>query len=248
MTAEERDQRAAEYVLGTLPEEERLAAAALVQSDPPFARSVEAWERRFAPLDAETAPVAPPARLWRRIEAEIEREAAVPRVDPRQRLADAAGPADVVDIRRRLRRWRRIAVAAGALAAGLAGVIVYDRLPLLFGGQGGRYVAVVNRDASLPALIVDVDTLRGSVTVRPVAAERPEGKSLELWVVPDGFAPRSLGLVDPGAPVTRIARERAGPLPAKGVIAVSVEPPGGSPTGSPTGPVIYSGALIPAED
>ncbi len=251
--ADERDTTAAEYVIGTLPEAERAAAAARLQSDPAFAAAVRAWEDRLAPLDRETAPVPPPEKLWERVKAAIETEAVVPRVDLGARLADAAGPvAEVIDLTRRLSRWRVTAVAALALAAGLAAVAAVDRMPGLLpfldlapAPAGGRYVAVVNRDAALPALIVDVDTASGQVTVRPVSAERPAGKSLELWVIPDGGAPRSLGLVDPAARVLEIAADKVGPIPAKGLFAITVEPPGGSPTGAPSGAPVYAGQLIP---
>lgn len=249
--ADDRDMIAAEFVLGTLPEAERAAAAARLLADPAFAAAVRAWEDRLAPLDDETAPVSPPARLWTRIDGEIALEAATPRADPAARLADAAGPSDegdVVDLlRRRLGRWRATALAAAALAAGLAAVAVLDRHPALFGPAlpGGRYVAVVNRDASLPALIVDVDTAAGRVTVRPVAAEQPAGRSLELWVIPAGGKPRSLGVIDPAAPVVDVAAAKAAGVAPDSTLAVSVEPPGGSPSGDPTGPVIYSGRLVP---
>lgn len=250
--ADDRDMMAAEYVLGTLPEEERTAAAERVASDPAFAALVRAWEDRLAPLDRETPPMTPSERVWRRIEAAVATEIVVPRVDPRARLVDAAGPvADVIDITRRLRRWRVLAVAATVVAASLASLIVVDRMPELLRfvtpDQGGRYVAVVNRDASLPALIVDVDTLSGRVTVRPVSAEAPAGKALELWVIPEGGAPRSLGLVNPAGPAYSIPREQAGLLPAKGLIAITVEPPGGSPTGAPSGTPVYAGQLVPVE-
>ena len=67
---------------------------------------------------------------------------------------------------------------------------------------------------------------------------------LELWYVAAGQAPRSIGLLD--RPETRAAL----PAVARGgditgaTLAVSVEPPGGSTTGAPTGPVVYSGKLI----
>ncbi len=111
--ADDRDMTAAEYVLGTLPEPERAAAAARFASDPAFAAAVRAWEDRLAPLDRETAPVVPPPRLWDRLRAAIETEAVVPRVDLGARLADAAGPvAEVIALSRRLARWRVTAVAA----------------------------------------------------------------------------------------------------------------------------------------
>lgn len=231
MTPEERDAFAAEYVIGTLDAEERDRARALLARDAAFAALVRAWEDRLAPLDRATAPVEPPRGVFERVVA-----------------ATGGGPAgEVVELRRRLSRWRTFAAAAGALAAGLAAVVVLDRSkPAPEAAQ--RYVAVVDTDAALPALIVEVDTAGGTVTVRSLAAERPEGRSLELWVIPEGGAPRSLGLIDPQRPVERIVGERAGDLPTAGAFAVSAEPPGGSPTGAPTGPVVYSGALVPLAD
>jgi anti-sigma-K factor RskA len=58
-----------------------------------------------------------------------------------------------------------------------------------------------------------------------------------------GAAPRSLGLVTDASarlPVPAALRQGA----EGGSLAVSVEPKGGSPTGAPTGPVIYSGKLV----
>jgi anti-sigma-K factor RskA len=94
---------------------------------------------------------------------------------------------------------------------------------------------------------VDVDTARGIVTVRAVAMEQPSDRSLELWAIPEGGQPVSLGLVDPATAVQRFRPEVSGTIPTRGQFAVSVEPPGGSPTGAPTGPVIYSGILVPAD-
>lgn len=250
MTGEERDAMAGEYVLGTLSREERADAEILLVSDPAFAAAVRDWEDRLAPLDAATAPIAPPVALWARVEAAIGNPRAAiarePHVDPRARLADAAGPEDdVIDLTRRIRRWRGLTAAVTALAAGLAAIVILDRLPSPDPVAAGRYVAVVNQDGSRPALIVDVDTARGLVTVRPVAAEQPADRSLELWAIPEGQQPVSLGVIDPKDPVIRIKPTQAGVIPTSGAFAVSVEPVGGSPTGQPTGPVVYQGVLIP---
>ncbi|VTZ22118.1 conserved hypothetical protein [Methylocella tundrae] len=100
---------------------------------------------------------------------------------------------------------------------------------------------VVNRGGDLPALVVRVDLATGSVYVRPVSTQTPSGKSLELWYIGAGKAPKSMGLV--GGNAIKM------PLPAglsldKASFAVTVEPEGGSPSGDPTGPVVYSGQLI----
>ena len=80
-------------------------------------------------------------------------------------------------------------------------------------------------------------------TLTPVSLT--SDRVLELWSVPPQGNPSSLGLISAnGATVLKRGR-----LPAtllKGgtaALAVSVEPPGGSPTGVPTGPVVFAGKL-----
>ncbi|WP_181700233.1 anti-sigma factor [Chthonobacter albigriseus] len=240
MTPEERDSKAAEYVLGTLPVEERAEVEHALADDPDLAAAVRAWEDRLSPLDAGTAPVDPPARVWLAIDRALGAGGA-PAVRP---AVLGARSGDVVDLTRRLNRWRGFAAGISALAAALAAFVVYDVIRPV-APEDGRFVAVVNSDGAKPALIVSVDTAAGTVTVRSVAAEQPADRSLELWHIAEGGTPVSLGVLDPAAPVLRIPAERAGPSPTSGVFAVSVEPVGGSPTGGPTGPVVYSGALIP---
>jgi anti-sigma-K factor RskA len=106
-------------------------------------------------------------------------------------------------------------------------------------------VAVLAGGDAKPVLMATVE--RGGrvllvKAISPIAV--PPGRSLELWALPDGKPPRSLGLVD-AAGVVRIAL----PAPAvdafQGVpaLAISLEPSGGSTTGAPTGPVLYSGRI-----
>jgi anti-sigma-K factor RskA len=40
---------------------------------------------------------------------------------------------------------------------------------------------------------------------------------------------------------------QASVVPQSAVLAVSIEPPGGSPTGLPTGPVRYKGSVLPRQ-
>jgi anti-sigma-K factor RskA len=64
------------------------------------------------------------------------------------------------------------------------------------------------------------------------------GQVHELWVIAPGAAPVSLGLLDDDPLIVGY------PTPPAGwVMAVSIEPEGGSPTGLPTGPVILT-ALV----
>lgn len=233
---EELDIAAAEYVLGTLPGEERARFAARLANDPALRDMVKFWQARFAALDDSAAAQTPSATLW----AAIERAArgARPAID--QQVSS-----NVVQLRRRLAQWRGATLVAGALAAGLAGVLVLDRTSVP-PPAAGRYVAVVDTGGHEPALIAEVDTATGLIRVRSLQAAAPAGHSLELWHVPEGQKPRSLGLLKTGDAAQTI-RDSLASGPASGVIAVSVEPQGGSPSGAPTGPVIYSGRLIPVQ-
>lgn len=203
---------------------------------------MERWQRHFAPLAAAVEPVTPPPRVW---------EAISNRIGAIGTLAQpGAAGADVVSLDR-LRRsrayWRAAAVTATALAAGLAFVAVIDRTALVDAPAGaGRYVAVVDSDGHEPALIAEVDTTTGIIRIRSLRAEQPAGRSLELWHVAEGHEPQSLGLLQVNAEGQRIVgKPSAGPV--NGVIAVTIEPEGGSPSGAPTGPIVYTGRLIPVE-
>lgn len=218
------DLRAAEYVLGTLDPEDREAVVREAARDPAARARIRAWERRLAPL-AEMVPAeTPPLGL----------RAAVLRALPASGRGADVHQLDM--LRARLRRWRMIAGGAGLLAAGLA---LFVAVGPSLRPQDGRYLAVVQGGGALPALIVRVDTRTGIAEVRPIQAETPANRSLELWYV-GAQGPKPLGLIS----ADRSRVQLPAGAPPDGVIAVSVEPPGGSPTGQPTGPVVYTGKLL----
>jgi anti-sigma-K factor RskA len=218
------DLRAAEYVLGTLDPGEREAVEREAARDAATRARIQAWERRLGPLAAIVPAEAPPPHL---------RDAVLRALPAPGRVVDAR---QVAALRAQLRRWRMAAGGAGLLAAGLA---LFVAVGPSLRPPDGRYLAVVQGGGALPALIVRVDTRTGLAEVRPVQAEAPANRSLELWYV-GAQGPKPLGLVSAGQSRVQLP---AG-APPEGVIAVSVEPPGGSPTGLPTGPVIYTGKLF----
>ncbi|MCJ2125982.1 anti-sigma factor domain-containing protein [Methylobacterium sp. J-077] len=227
------DLRAAEYVLGTLDPGERAAMAGALATDTAVAARVRAWERRLSPL-LHAIPAATPSP---RVRAALLRALpAKPGGSPDLLANDPLAHDPLAHLRRQVRRWRIASAGAGLLAAGLALFVAFGSRPE---PEGGRYLAVVQGGGALPALIVRVDTRTGTAQVRPVGAEAPAGRSLELWYV-GAAGPKPLGLV--GAAATRVTLPQ-GAAP-DGVLAVSVEPPGGSPSGQPTGPVVYTGKLI----
>lgn len=230
------DGLAGEYVLGTLDAVERTNVAARRQREPQLDSAIRAWEQRLAPLNDAVTPVAPPDNLYPMIEARIT---ALPE-------DSGANAANVVDLSRRLSRWRTTAIAASALAASLMLVIGVDHL----GPQQPtkNLVAVLQKDAGSPAFLVKVDVDNRVMTVQPLAAAHEPGKSFELWIINDQLGkPKSLGVIDAPRTLTKPTLAAYTPDVIEGsTYAVTLEPEGGSPTGDPTGPVVFSGKLLPS--
>lgn len=221
---------AGEYVLGTLSLQERAAVDARRMREPALAAAIVAWQQRLSPLDESAAPVEPSAEVFPRIEA---------------RIADATRTtAQIVSLGDRVRFWRRAAAVASALAASLLAVIVAREIEPK--PQPNTLVAVLQKDAQSPAFLVSVDVDNKTMTVRPVAATHQDGKSYELWLVHDSLgAPRSLGLIDDPSiirPAKLAGYDRN--VIESATLAVSLEPAGGSTTGLPTGPVLFTGKMI----
>jgi anti-sigma-K factor RskA len=223
----ERAALAGEYVLGTLDARTAAAMRAAIETDAGLRAEVEAWERRLAPLADTIAPADPPADLLPRIEAALD--------------ARAAAPARVVPLARAPRAnliWKVWAASASALASGLAAFML-----LRPAAEEPRYLAVLQQDRGAPAWVVEASpsrgiVLAGAVNPRPVQ----EGRVLQLWgLAPGAAAPVSLGIVPPDGRLEvdpRVLRPEDGML-----VEISLEPPGGSPTGRPTGPVLFIGRL-----
>lgn len=230
---EEQRALAGEYVLGTLTPAERAEAERLFRSDGEFAAEVRLWRRRLEPLNAVTTPVAPPPELWSRIEAALG-EAGSP---------GASGV--VVELRRKVGIWRTATIAVTALAAVLAVTLFLG--PALWSPAGEQYVAVLDSAEGPTSIVVDVNTATGLVTAYSVAATAPPGRSLELWYIGEGQAPRSLGVLDDiGARIEVATAEIPDFSPSGAIFAITDEPRGGSPTGDPTGPVVLAGGLVQA--
>ena len=227
MSETDREMDCAEFVLGTLTAGERAGLQREMETDQRLRDHVLRWEDWLAGLNDVIPEVEPGAELWPSIERRLRPEAARPVVDMS------------LSLRRSRARWRAATIAFGALAAGLALFISTEWLR----PERPAYLAVINRSGDLPALIVRVDTASETVTVRSVAAETPADRVLQLWYVGGGQAPRSMGLLD--QPQTRVTLPEGARGDITGAtLAVSIEPPGGSTTGAPTGPVVYSGKLI----
>ncbi len=231
--ADDIDGLAAEYVLGTLDASERAAVSARRQREPQLDNAIKSWERRLAPLNEAIPEVAAATGTWQKIEARIT---GAPR--------SANGGAEVIDLKRRLSLWRTSAIAASAIAASL--ILAVGVRELTPQPKPKNLVAVLQKDAASPAFLVTVNVEDRLMTVQPVAAKREAGKSYELWIVHDSLgAPKSLGVIDDASAMQRptLAAYKRDVIEGA-TLAVSLEPEGGSPTGAPTGPVVFAGKMI----
>lgn len=225
-TPERADALAAQFVLGTMPGRVRARFARLARTDRALSDAVRAWEDRLSPLAESLPAVEPPAYVWPAILARLDRAAAAP--EPRSVWAS-------------LGLWRGLTLAGFATAIALALVLL---APPLERPEATLVVVLAGQDAR-PALLASADRNGRLLTIKAVAPLAPGAdRSLQLWALPPQGNPRSLGLV-PASGVARIAL----PVPAGtalqdvSALAVSLEPRGGSPTGLPTGPVLYSGPV-----
>lgn len=215
---------AAEYVLGTLPRQARARLKRAALADPVVAAVIGEWERRLDGL-ADAAPaIAPPPRVWDAIARRLDFAKGTPQGGWWTRVGF----------------WRAFAIAsfAGMLALGV-GTLVNRGEP-----AGTIVVLLAGADAK-PVLVATTSRSERALHVKAVGTiALPPGKSLELWLLPDAGAPRSMGLVDASRTVT-LPLDATGETflaGAKG-LAISLEPSGGSPTGAPTGPILYTGKI-----
>ena len=218
-----------EYVLGTLDRAERSAFEARLTSDARLRAEVRDWTDRLASLQDLSPAVDPPPGAW----ASVQRALFGP-------VGGVVDGARITRLERRVASWRWSAIASGSVAAALA-LAILAGVPTGLRRPSDTYLAVVTPGGAQPALLVRVDVARGRLTVQPLAPAAPPGRSLQLWYIAGDAPPKSLGLV--GSAPSEVALP-AGLMSQGTVLAVSAEPPGGSPSASPTGPVVYSGQLI----
>jgi anti-sigma-K factor RskA len=220
------DRLAAAYVLGTLRGPARRRFEALLPAHPGLRAAVAGWQARLLPLSASVAPVEPPASAWPGIE--------------RRLFGAPPAPAPAPRWWRRLGLWRGLSAASTVAAVALLVVATQAPPP-----QAPVLVVLGASDEAARAMnarfVASVSADGRALVLRPVdAVQLDPGRALELWAVPAQGAPRSLGLVRGDGATTLL---RAQLLQDTAAFAISVEPPGGSPTGAPTGPIVSVGKL-----
>jgi anti-sigma-K factor RskA len=220
-----REALAAEYAVGTLQGRGRRRFERSLKDDPALRRMVAEWQTRLAPLDQAANSIAPSPRVWQAI---------------RQRIAPAS---------RHSRFWNSVGFWRGtALASTMAAAILVALL--LFAPPPETMVVVMSDDQSRPAITVSwrpeqIGEKRLRVRVIGHQTMDPD-TAWELWMIPPGGGePVSLGLITTHETQTVVVPPRLrNTINSALALAMSVEPKGGSPTGLPTGPVLYQGRCI----
>ena len=226
---ERADALAAQYVTGTLRGPARHRFEALLGAHAALRAAVRRWQDRLIPLTGVLPPQTPPLRVWQGVERTLWPQ-----------LAAAPAP-----------WWRRLGVWRAATGAASVAALALAVLLSMPGEQAPPIVVVLQAtgDAAQAqgSFVASFSSDGRSLVTRPLVPVAVQtDRVLELWAVPPQGAPRSLGLISANG-ATVIARDK---LPQHvldtsrtSALAVSVEPPGGSPTGAPTGPVVFAGKL-----
>jgi anti-sigma-K factor RskA len=257
---------AGEYVLGVLDLPSRQDAEARIAQDPGFARLVQDWEQRLAPWLDEATPATPPEHVWPRIRSNLGWAAAA--ADANALRSPVAPPSS--SLWQRPGFWR----ATTALAAGLAvaafffgrdfrtatdtptpGPVVsvpsdpqppVQNNPPAEDPNATKPVTTLAADDGRTGWLASVDRDKGTVLMVPVPSKADgQGRVPELWLIPPGESPKSLGLVSIDRAHTVTVPEPLREALIQGaVLAVTLEPAGGAPGGVATGPIIAKGDVV----
>ena len=231
----------AAYALGTLRAGARRRFETLAREQTSVRASALLWQERLSAF-VELAPaVEPPGAVWTRIRNLVEADQAS------ERMAIAAASASPSDAPR-THWWSNLALWRGAAALGLCASVVLGIVGAPGAGPAAgamQYVAVLADDGATASMLVTFDPRKGQLTLQRVGAYREASdRSLQLWALPSGRTPQSLGVLQASGDGMKLAVDAA-TLAQSPALAISLEPRGGVPGASgPTGPVLFKGALI----
>ena len=216
--AELADRLAAEYVLGTLTGGARRRFDALLPAHPALRRAVAGWETRLLPMALKAETVQPAQATWASIEDKLGWR------------APASRPATSL----RLRFWQ-----AFAALATVAAVVLGTNTPRA--PTEAPMIVVLHAIKGSETIVAGLSPDHRQLSIQPLQkVALTSDQSLELWALKKDGPPASLGVIASDK-LTALSKKSL-PADTKG-LAVSLEPLGGSPTGAPTGPVLFVGDL-----
>lgn len=223
-SAQERDQLAGEYVLGTLSSEQRTEVQRRLPNEPELRTAVDAWERRLQELTDLVPSQQPSALLWPRIERSIDR------------LSQQTSATSW---------WNLLPLWRGLSAVGLAATLVLGTILLTQTTPTPSYLVVlVAPQDKAPGWVIQASNSREIQLIPLGVVEVPADKALQFWTKADGWqGPVSLGLVKPGQALS-VPLDKLPPLQPNQLFELTLEGANGSPIGKPTGPIQAIGRAV----
>jgi anti-sigma-K factor RskA len=215
------DELAAQYALGTLRGPARRRFERLCVQNPFALRALHRWEERLIELASGITPVQPSRAVWRGVQQRIRADSAASRGGHRWTLT-------------------RVAMAASLLLAVAVSLWV-------FLGSQHELVATVADQQQTELWRIEASARRDELQVATTSAVTIDpDHAYELWALPaSGAAPISLGILPQrGKATLSLSAAQRQALASAANVAISREPRGGSPTGAPTGPVLYVAAVV----
>ena len=248
------DRLAAGWALGSLRGGARRRFETLAREHPTVRAAALLWQERMTAVTELQPAVQPPAHVWTRIDNLV-------RADQTARQARSQPPGVQGRSGWLSRWWPSLTLAGGLATVAAVGVALQLNAQLgqtrtelqarieglqqqLAATPRADYVAVLNDSQAGAAVLVTFDPVRRQLNLQRVGSfQEAEDRSLQLWALPPGSGPKSLGVLTR----ERLLQLAADPGMVKDVpaLAISLEPRGGVPeAGGPTGPVLFKGALI----
>ncbi|WP_219405664.1 anti-sigma factor domain-containing protein [Pseudomonas sp. Colony2] len=220
------DELASEYVLGTLPTEQRAEVEQRLATDADLRAAVDAWEQRLLPLTEQAPPATPSVYLWRRIERSLGHS------------ATRGSPASWWD---RLALWRGLA-GAGIAASLVLATLLLTRTAAI--NPTAYVVVLVAPQNQAPGWVIQASNTQEIQLIPLGIMEVPADKTLQFWTKGEDWqGPVSLGLVKPGQTLS-VPLDKLPPLAPNQLFELTLENPGGSKTGKPTGPIQAIGRAV----
>ena len=237
------DMLAAEYVLGTLEPQDMLNVERRMATDDELDKAIARWQQDLMPLTDQVIPIKPDSSVYTKLESRLDNHLAA---DKNQQQVKQPQPQTSPDRYKTLvNRWRLMAFTSSLVAACLAMVLIFRPPVEQLAPQ--EYLAVFQENDQQPAFLMTIDLATQELSIVPVTAEEKPNKTYQLWIVSNeiGPDPQSLGLLDAiEQPTQKLLNEFKAETLKTATFGISVEPPGGSPTGKPTGPAMH-GTLYP---
>ena len=224
---------AAEYVLGTLHGAARRRFERWMMVSPKLRRQVWLWERRLQPFNESAPSLQPPADAWEAVER---------RLFPSSVTAPETS-AQTEPLWQSVLPWRW---TTGIAVLGLMALLIWTPVPPEATVSG--LVGVVQGAQAQPLWVLNASRGDHSLTLRSLPPTLPAShdQDFELWLLPESGVPVSLSVLPTQGAELRItlSNEQVMQLLQSRSLAISLEPHGGSPTGQPTGPVVYQTKLV----